>query len=41
MLREVDDDNSYLTVQKQYVRLASSPIHKCTEDQIEQFLDME
>ena len=41
MLREVDDNNSYLTVQKQYVRLASTPIHKGTEDQIEQFLDME
>jgi len=38
MLKEIDDNNSYLTVQKQYKRLAKSPIHDKTQKQIEEFL---
>jgi len=34
MLREIDDNNSYLTVQKQYKRLAKKTIHKGTQKQI-------
>lgn len=40
MLREIDDNNSYLTVQKQYKRLAKNPIHDGTQKQIEEFLEM-
>jgi len=40
MLREVDDDNSYLTLQKQYKRLAKNPIHGETQKQIEEFLNL-
>ena len=40
MLKEIDDDNSYLTLQKQYKRLSKSPIHEGTQNQIEEFLEM-
>lgn len=39
ILREIDDNNSYLSVQKQYKRLARNPIHKATQDKIEEFLE--
>lgn len=39
MLREIDDNNSFLTVQKQYKRLAKNPIHEETQQQIEDFLE--
>ena len=38
MLRVIDDGNSMMTVQKQYKRLASQPIHKETEEVIKQWL---
>ena len=38
MLRVIDDDNSMMTVQKQYKRLAAQPIHKETEEVIIQWL---
>lgn len=38
MLRVIDDGNSMMTVQKQYKRLASQPIHKETEEVITQWL---
>ena len=41
ILREVDDKNSIMTVQKQYRRLSQNPIHEGTEKQIEQFLKQE
>ena len=31
MLKEIDDNNSYLSVQKQYKRLAKNPIHEETQ----------
>ena len=40
IMREIDDDNSYLTIQKQYKRLANTPIHEGTKQQIEDFLKM-
>lgn len=40
ILREIDDDNSFLTVQKQYKRLSKNPIHKETQQQIEEFLEL-
>ena len=40
MLREIDDNNSILTVQKQYKRLYKKPIHKATQKQIEEFLEL-
>lgn len=39
MLKEIDDDNSLLTVQKQYKRLAKAPIHEGTQKKIEEFLE--
>lgn len=39
MLREIDDDNSFLTVHKQYKRLAKNPIHEGTQKKIEEFLE--
>lgn len=39
ILREIDDDNSVMTVKKQYGRLASQPIHKETEQKILMWLD--
>ena len=39
ILREVDDNNSILNVQKQYKRLVKQPIHKGTVQQIEEFLN--
>lgn len=38
ILREIDDDNSIMTVKKQYVRLASQPIHSATEQCIKDWL---
>lgn len=38
ILREIDDDNSMLTVQKQYKRLSKKPIHKETLKKIEDWL---
>ena len=38
MLRVIDDGNSMMTVEKQYKRLASQPIHKETEEVIKQWL---
>lgn len=34
ILREIDDDNSIMTVKKQYKRLAKQPIHDATEQKI-------
>lgn len=38
ILREIDDDNSMMTLQKQYKRLAKQPIHKETQETIEEWL---
>ena len=40
MLKEIDDNNSILTVQKQYKRLAKNPIHEGTKKQVEDFLGL-
>ena len=40
MLKEIDDDNSFLTVQKQYKRLVKNPMHEETQKQIEEFLEL-
>lgn len=40
ILREIDDNNSFLTYQKQYKRLANNPIHQETQKQIEEFLEL-
>ena len=40
LLREIDDNNSILTVQKQYKRLIKNPIHSGTQKQIEEFLEL-
>lgn len=40
MIREIDDDNSYMTMQKQYKRLAKNPIHEDSQSQIEKFLEL-
>lgn len=40
ILREVDDKNSCLTVQKQYKRLSKEPIHDGIKKEIEEFLEM-
>ena len=40
ILKEIDDNNSLLTVQKQYKRLAKDPIHEGTRKQIEEFLEL-
>lgn len=39
LLREIDDNNSMLTIQKQYKRLVKNPIHEGTKKQIEEFLE--
>lgn len=39
ILREIDDNNSFMTVQKQYKRLAKNPVHKGTQEQIKDFLE--
>ena len=41
MLKQVDDDNSILTAQKQYLRLASAPIDEGVQEKIEEFMDMD
>lgn len=38
ILREIDDDNSVMTVKKQYGRLAAQPIHSDTEQYIKKWL---
>lgn len=38
ILREIDDNNSVMTVKKQYGRLAAQPIHKETEQKIHMWL---
>ncbi|MCM1161472.1 MAG: lysophospholipase [Roseburia sp.] len=38
ILREIDDDNSIMTVKKQYKRLALKPMHKATEEKIKEWL---
>lgn len=38
ILREIDDNNSVMTVKKQYGRLAAQPIHKETEQKIQMWL---
>ena len=40
MLKEIDDNNSCLTIQKQYKRLAKNPIHEAIQKQIEEFLEL-
>lgn len=40
MLKEIDDNNSLLTVQKQYKRLAQNPMHQGTQNEIEEFLEL-
>jgi len=40
ILKEIDDSNSILTVQKQYKRLANNPMHEGTQKQIEEFLEL-
>ena len=40
MLKEIDDKNSILTVQKQYKRLVKNPMHKETQNKIEKFLEL-
>jgi len=39
ILREIDDDNSLMTVKKQYKRLAKQPIHNATEQKIKEWLN--
>ena len=41
MLKQVDNDNSILTAQKQYLRLASAPIDEGVQEKIEEFMDMD
>lgn len=38
ILREIDDDNSIMTVKKQYIRLAGQPMHTATEEKIREWL---
>lgn len=38
ILREIDDDNSMMTVRKQYGRLSNKPIHPATEQKIKNWL---
>ena len=40
MLKEIDDNNSYLTVQKQYKRLVDSPVYEGVQQKIEEFLEL-
>ena len=40
MLKEVNDNNSILTLKKQYKRLIPAPIHKETQQKIEEFLEL-
>ena len=40
ILREVDDNNSILNVNKQYKRLIKKPIDKNLQDKIEEFLKL-
>ena len=38
ILREIDDDNSIMTVKKQYGRLAVQPMHTATEEKVKEWL---
>lgn len=38
ILREVDDDNSMMTVKKQYLRLSRQPVHSETKEKISKWL---
>ncbi len=38
ILREIDDNNSMMTVKKQYKRLAAHPVHSATEQYIKKWL---
>ncbi|MBD5545039.1 MAG: hypothetical protein HDR01_12615 [Lachnospiraceae bacterium] len=38
ILREIDDDNSMMTVKKQYGRLAVQPMHTATEEKVKEWL---
>lgn len=38
ILREIDDDNSIMTVKKQYLWLTAKPIHKSTKEKIKEWL---
>lgn len=38
ILREIDDNNSVMTVKKQYCRLAAQPLHRETEQKIQKWL---
>lgn len=38
ILREIDDDNSMMTVKKQYLRLAALPVHAATKQRIKDWL---
>lgn len=38
ILREIDDNNSVMTVKKQYERLAAQPLHRETEQKIQKWL---
>lgn len=39
ILREIDDDNSVMTIKKQYGRLAAQPVHSATEQRIKDWLN--
>ena len=39
ILREIDDDNSMLTVKKQYIRLAKRPIHEETARTLKEWME--
>lgn len=38
ILREVDDDNSMMTVKKQYLRLSKQPVHSETKEKISEWM---
>lgn len=39
ILREIDDDNSMMTVKKQYIRLAERPIHEATAQKLREWIE--
>jgi len=39
IFREVDDNNNYMKIAKQYKRLSKNPMHKGTQDKIKEWLD--
>lgn len=38
ILREIDDNNSFMKVKKQYLRLSKKPIHEATQQKIKEWL---